>query len=135
MKHVDAFETTALPEGLGREFVADAPCVAVLVEAGDDAVQEGPSEPPTGRSGAVVGGSQRRASATVFRVGDGYVVECEDPDGAIETVGMGPGQLDAYVERVRRDDAWTVLSIGDGEAGARSRAGGRRLASDSPTDQ
>lgn len=135
MKHVDAFETTALPEGLGREFVTDAPCIAVLVESGGDPVVGDSSEPPTERSGASAGGSPRRASATVFRVGEGYVVECEDQNGTTETVGMGPGQLEAYVERVRGDDAWTVLSIGDEGAGGRSGAGGRPLASDSPVDQ
>lgn len=115
MKHVDAFETTDLPERLGREFAAGAPCVAVLVAAdGDGAVDDtadavgGVDEPRT-----------RRASATVFRVGDGYVVQCDDVGGKPQTVGMGSDQLDGYVERVRRDDAWTVLSIAEEGTGAR----------------
>ena len=118
MKHVDDFETTTLPEWLGREFAAGAPCVAVLVEAGEGTRDLAQTDSTPAANDARTAGSSRRASATVYRVGDAYVVECEDADGAVETVGMGPGQLDAYVERVRGDDEWTVLSLAD-ELGAR----------------
>ena len=110
MKHVDDFETTPLPEDLGREFTANAPCVAVFVEASSDA-DAGDSADTSADRGATPSGTSRRASVTVYRVGDGYVVECEGAGGDTETVGMGPGQLDAYVDRVRQDDEWTVLSI------------------------
>lgn len=119
MKHVDAFETTALPDGLGRAFATDAPCVAVLVESRDGAGGEESIDRSDEQVGGVREEPSRRASVTVFRVGDGYVVECEDADGATETVGMGPGQLEAYVERVREDEAWTVLSVADEGAGLR----------------
>ena len=130
MKHVDAFETTALPGDLGRGFAADAPSVAVLVEAGrgggGESERESPGEsegptggPPTGRRDAAGDGSPRRASVTVYRVGDGYVLDCTDASGAIDVVGMGPGQLEAYVDRVREDDEWTVLSIADQGTGTR----------------
>lgn len=129
MKHVDAFETTALPGDLGRGFAADAPSVAVLVEAGrssggesereSEGDGEEPTGPPAGRRDAAGDGSPRRASVTVYRVGDGYVLDYTDASGASEVVGMGPGQLEAYVDRVREDDEWTVLSIADEGTGAR----------------
>lgn len=145
MKHLGDVETTALPEGLGREFAADAPCVAVLVGSGvdaggggavgGDADDEEAAELPSDHPGTLAAEPSRRSSATVYRVGEGYVVEYEGTSGTTETVGMGPGQLDAYVERVRRDDEWTVLSIADEGAGARSDVVGSRPESESPADR
>jgi hypothetical protein len=126
VKHVDDFETTPLPGDLGREFAADAPCVAVLVE-GEDASAAESDAPPAERSGAgdrapsgrdaPEGVPRRRASVTVYRVGDGYVLDCAEASGEVEAVGMRPGQLSAYVDRVRDDDEWTVLSIAEAGSG------------------
>lgn len=113
MKHVDASETTALPERLGRAFTAEAPCVAVVV-----ADHEGPPDSQGGATNEPLGHSGR-ARATVYRVGDGYVIEGEDADGNTETVGARSEVVEAYVERVRRDDAWTLLSVADEVTGAR----------------
>lgn len=114
MKHVDPLETTELPDRLAREFTAGATCVAVMVEAsGGESV-----EPPADLGGEVRGAPSRRTSVTVFRVGEGYVAVGDGAGGATETVGMGPGQFEEYVERVRQDDGWTVLS-GTGGTGAR----------------
>ena len=128
MKHVDDFETTALPGDLGRRFAADAPSVAVLVEArrgGRGGSGDGGEGPPAGRQDANGDGPPGRASVTVYRVGDGYVLDCTDASGASELVGMGPGQLEAYVDRVREDEEWTVLSIADqGTTGRRERLEG-----------
>lgn len=120
MRHVDGFETTDLPERLGRELAAGAPCVAVMVADDGDEI----AEPSDGAVGDAAGRPARRASATVYRVGDGYVIERDDASGEAETVGMRSDQLEAYLERVRRDDAWTVLSITEqGADGGRERIG------------
>lgn len=120
MRHVDGFETTDLPERLGRELAAGAPCVAVMVaDDGDDT-----GEPSVGDGGDDAGRPARRASATVYRVGDGYVIERDDASGVAETVGMRSDQLEAYLAGVRHDDAWTVLSITEqGAGGGRERIG------------
>lgn len=125
MKHVDAFETTDLPEQLGREFAASGSCVAVLVasDAGDT------GEPSVDAAGDYVERPAGRASATAFSVGDGYVVERNDASGNVETLGMRSDQFDAYVERVRGDEAWTVLSVAEGSGGGRrERVGSGSLA-------
>ena len=115
MKHVDPLETTELPDRLAREFTAGATCVAVLVEASDDESDE----PPPDLGGDVRGAPSRRASVTVFRVGEGYVAVGDGADGTTQTVGMGPDQFQEYVERVRQDDGWTVLSGTAGGTDAR----------------
>lgn len=115
MRHVDAVETTDLPERLGREFVAKGSCVAVLVAA--DAGDAG--EPSTDVAGEYVGRPAGRASATVFRVGDGYVVERNGASGDVGTFGMRSDQFDAYLARVRDDEDWTVLSVAEGRRSER----------------
>lgn len=113
MKHVDESEATALPERLGRAFVAGAPCVAVVVADDEESHGSpgGETDEPVGHAG--------RARATVYRVGDGYVIEGEDASGNTETVGVRSEAVEAYVDRVRRDGAWTLLSIADEGTGAR----------------
>ena len=117
MKHVDAIETIDLPEGFARELTAGAPCVAVLVERAGGGSRGTPMD--------VGGDPPRRASTTAFTVGEGYVLQCTDANGRTEFVGLRGDLLGEYVEAVRADEDWTVLSIEDEGAGARrSRAGG-----------
>lgn len=121
MRHVDAVETAALPGPLGRELAAGARCVAVVI----DSTGGEPSQRNPGADRAAAGRPTRRASASVFRVGDGYVVKCNDAVGGVGTVAMRADQLEEYVERVRRDGAWTYLSVAEGKAvGGREPARG-----------
>ena len=108
MKPVDSIETIDLPEDFARELTAGAPSVAVLVER----VGGGSPIDADGRTA-------RRASTTAFPVGEGYVLQCTDPDGGTAFLGLRGEQLGEYVEAVRADDDWTVLSIEDEGTGAR----------------
>jgi hypothetical protein len=112
MRHVDAVETTPLPDPLERELDTGARCVAVVV----DSTGGEPSHTDSGADRAAAGRPTRRASASIFRVGDGYVLKCNDADGGVGTVAMRADQLEEYLERVRHDDAWTYLSVAEGMA-------------------
>ena len=118
MKHVEDVETIELPEGFARELTAGAPSVAVLIERVGGGSRGSPID--------VDGRPPRRASTTAFPVGEGYVLQCTDAAGRTTFVGLRGEQLGAYVEAVRADDDWTVLSIEEEGAGARrSRPAGK----------
>lgn len=104
MSHVADLPTVALPPAFAEALLVDASCEAVMVEA------TGPGE-SIDTSDLTTTGAERRNSVTLFRAGRAYVAEITERGGPTRTVGLAPADARAYVERVDRDDAWTVLSV------------------------
>lgn len=123
MNHFDDLETVDLPGELARALLAGASSEAVVVESrapGAPRPSESSGGPPDRRRER----TGRRYSVVLYRVGRAFVAEAVDDDGFTRHLGLAPANGEAYVERVERDDEWTLLWIAGALAADRGEADG-----------
>lgn len=125
MTHFEELEPIALPDEFAQALLAEASCEAVVVESNASGEPIDASEADVKPTGADVAGvdTGRRGSVALFRVGRAYVAEIVEGRGVARTVGLAPADAESYVDRVIRDDEWTVLSI-EGALSATRRGAG-----------
>lgn len=113
MTHFEELEPIALPDEFAQALLTGASCEAVVVESKASGIPIDASDADGKPTGADVTGvdTGRRGSVALFRVGRAYVAEIVERRGPARTVGLAPGDAKSYVDRVSRDDEWTVLSI------------------------
>lgn len=112
MNHLDDLETVDLPGEFARALLAGASSEAVVVESGTSEASGGPPDRRRERT-------DRRYSIVLYRVGRAFVAEAVDSDGSTRHLGLAPAEGERYVERVERDDGWTLLWIAGALAGDR----------------
>lgn len=100
----DDLETVDLPGEFARALLAGASSEAVVVESSASEASSGPPDRGNERT-------SRRYSVVLYRVGRAFVAEAVDGDGSTRHIGLAPAAGEEYVERVERDDWWTVLWV------------------------
>ena len=117
MNHFEDLHTVDLPAEFAGALLAGASSEAVVVESKASGEPRGPGVPPD-RAG-------RRDSVVLYRVGRAFVAEAVDGDGVTRHVGLAPAEGTRFVERVERDDEWTLLGIAGTLAADRREVDGR----------
>lgn len=116
MNHFEDLATVDLPTEFARALLAGGSSEAVVVESEASGGPRGSGLPPD-RAG-------RRDSVVLYRVGRAFVAEAVDGDGVTRHLGLAPAEGARYVERVERDDEWTLLGIAGALAADRREADG-----------
>lgn len=108
MDPLHEIETTDLPELLGYELLEGGACEAVIVESDEKPASVGGE--PRGRDGQDRMG---RASASLFRIGEAYLMKAVDRAGNVRFLALRRNEATEYLRRVRQDGDWTVLALED----------------------
>lgn len=110
MTHFDDLETVDLPRAFARALLAGAASEVVVVESRTSETSGGSTDGRHERT-------DRRRGVVLYRVGRAFVAESVDRDGSTRHLGLAPAEGERYVERVGRDDGWTLLQITGSLAG------------------
>lgn len=122
MNHFEDLHTVDLPAEFARALLVGASSEAVVVESKASGGARGSGGPPDRRHER----ASRRDSVVLYRVGRAFVAEAVDGDGVTRHLGLAPAEGARYVERVERDDEWTLLEIAGAVAAGRREADGTK---------